>query len=204
MRTLTCLARSFSLHPVCKPNLRRTTVDGGRASLASSGLDRKPAHFGPYHQYSWKVGVGSVSPVPPRIAHPWTHLRRRVSQVRLRRLRPFLPQPRVYFIPRPGRCYSRTTCSPILRSPDGAEFPIQAEPSNNNKLASQGQAAYREKLPWPSVSCCESAPRFLPSPHNPLHLCPHVPRSPVPRTFPFAPRLNSTPLICLLCAQLLH
>ena len=28
-------------------------------------------YFKPWPRHSWKVGVGSVSPVPPRIAHPW-------------------------------------------------------------------------------------------------------------------------------------
>jgi hypothetical protein len=106
---------------------------------------------------------------------------------------------------------------PDLRSPGGAEFPIHAEPSNNNKGAPRGQACLRENQraavgnrpkPLAALALLESRARppaaapLLPG--NSISQQCQVSTMPFFRTFLHAARLNSTLLICLLCAQLLH
>ena len=144
MRTLTCLARSCSLHPVCKFKLRRTTVDGGRASLASSGCP-------------WLLLLQALAPA---LLEGWSWLRFACSAPHSPSLeggcrrcdcegRVLLLLPRAHLLQRLRTLsvnFNHSTVPQILRSPEGAEFPIHAEPSNNSKQRSRGQAGVRGKI----------------------------------------------------------
>lgn len=144
MRTLTCLARSFSLHPVCKPKLRRTTVDGGRASLASSGPIRSGPYPGPSLPVLLEVGVGSVSPVPPRIAHPW---REGVAGAIAKDSRLFFPWPRAAF----SRDLRRR-----LKSQPWAEVQTLAILCFSSSVSQSGLKPYRRPTSHQPAACPQS------------------------------------------------
>jgi len=100
MRTLTCLARSFFPAPRL---LTQTQTNNSRRWPSVPCFLRSRGHW-PEPQAPLpvllEVGVGSVSPVPPRIAHPW---REGVAGAIAKDSRLFFPWPRVAFSRDPRR-----------------------------------------------------------------------------------------------------
>ena len=168
------------MHPVCKLKLRRTTVDGGRASLASSGfaeigLNISSPAAGTPGSWSW-LRFACSAPHSPFLEEGCRRCDCEGFASSLLQPRLTCPRPRTPPEVRPiAEIQTLSICLPVYRSPADlivrfAQFqalrpcpifrptshqpaacpqslgcrrhgsPIHAEPSNNNKRLSRGQA----------------------------------------------------------------